>query len=203
MQTLKRSLRTFDGLAMVVGIIVGSGIFRTPGLVAGQLGSPWLTFVAWVLGGVLALLGSFLFAELATRLPHAGGKYVYAREAFGPRAGFVVGWVEAVGIYAAAIAAIGTVCGEYLGRLIGIPEGSTRWLGIGWIAAFTAINIVGVATGRWVQNISTAAKVLALAGVVVLAFAAGDGAGWRTSLPNASHGMAIWGVLVLAFQSVI
>src|SRR5205807_639111 len=82
---LKRSLRLFDGLAMVVGIMVGSGIFRTPGLVAAHLGRPWLTFVAWVLGGALAFLGALCFAELATRHPRAGGKYVYVREACGPR----------------------------------------------------------------------------------------------------------------------
>src|SRR3989454_7774929 len=85
MTDLKRSLRLFDGLAMVVGIMVGSGIFRTPGLVAAQLGRPWLTFVAWVLGGALAFLGALCFAELATRHPRAGGKYVYVREAFGSR----------------------------------------------------------------------------------------------------------------------
>src|SRR5947209_7207504 len=86
MADLRRSLRLWDGLAMVVGIMVGSGIFRTPGLVAAQLGRPWLTFVAWTAGGALAFLGALLFAELATRLPRAGGKYVYAREAFGTRA---------------------------------------------------------------------------------------------------------------------
>src|SRR5256885_12400593 len=106
MADLKRSLRLFDGLAMVVGIMVGSGIFRTPGLVAAQLGRPWLTFVAWVAGGALALLGALCFAELATRHPAAGGKHVYVREAFGPRAGFVVGWVEGLAIYPVAIAAI-------------------------------------------------------------------------------------------------
>ena len=68
---LKRSLRLWDGLAMVVGIMVGAGIFRTPGLVAAQLGRPWLTFVAWIAGGALAFLGALLFAELATRLPRA------------------------------------------------------------------------------------------------------------------------------------
>src|SRR5205823_156462 len=83
---------------------VGSGIFRTPGLVAAQLGRPSLTFVAWIAGGALALLGALCFAELATRHPAAGGKYVYVREAFGPRAGFVVGWVEGLAIYPAAIA---------------------------------------------------------------------------------------------------
>ena len=203
MTRLKRTLRTADGLAMMVGIIVGSGIFRTPGIVARQLGRPILTFVAWVLGGALAFLGTLVFAELAARLPQAGGKYVYAREAFGRRAAFVVGWVEALGMYAAAIAAIGTVGGEYLGRLLGAPAGSTPWLAAGWVALFTWINLVGVASGRWVQNVVTAAKLLALAGLVVVAFATGSGTGPSTVLPAAPRGVDVWGALAVAFRSVI
>jgi APA family basic amino acid/polyamine antiporter len=203
MQELKRSLRVFDGLAMVVGIMVGSGIFRTPGLVAAGLGRPWLTFVAWVVGGALALVGALVFAELATRYPKAGGKYVYARAAFGPQAGFVVGWVEGLAIYTAAIAALGVVTGEFIGRLIGMPEGSTRWIGVGAVAVFSGINLLGVNSGRWVQNVVTAAKVLALGGVVIAAFAAGNGAGWHGSLPTAPTGLALFGALAVAAQSVI
>ena len=188
---------------MVVGIMVGSGIFRTPGLVAAQLGRPWLTFVAWTAGGALAFLGALLFAELATRLPRAGGKYVYAREAFGPRAGFVVGWVEALGMYAAAIAAIGVAAGEFLLRLAGWPAAVTPWAGVGFVALFTAINLVGVASGRWVQNLVTAAKVLALGGVVVIALVHGTGSGWHGVLAGAPRGAAVWGALAVAFQSVI
>src|SRR5437762_1802544 len=201
MTDLKRSLKLFDGLAMVVGIMVGSGIFRTPGLVAAQLGRPWLTFVAWVLGGALAFLGALIFAELATRHPKAGGKYVYAREAFGPRAGFVVGWIEAL-IYAVAIAAIGVVAGEYAGRLAGVT-GATRWIAGAMVVLFTGINLLGVASGRWVQNLVTAAKVAALVGVVVVALAKGDGSGWHGALPTAPSGAAAWGALAVAFQSVI
>lgn len=203
MTDLKRSLRTADGLAMVVGIMVGSGIFRTPGIIAGRLGRPWLTFVAWLAGGALAFLGALAFAELATRHPKAGGKYVYAREAFGPRAGFVVGWVEALGIYAAAIAAIGVAAGEFLARLLGWPAGVVPWAGVGFVALFTAVNLVGVASGRWVQNVVTAAKVLALGGVVVIAFAKGTGAGWHGALPTAPLGVAVWPALAVAFQSVL
>src|SRR3989442_9260137 len=137
---------------MVVGIMVGSGIFRTPGLVAAQLGRPWLTFVAWTAGGALAFLGALLFAELATRLPRAGGKYVYAREAFGPRAGFVVGWVEALGMYAAAIAAIGVAAGEFLVRLAGWPAAVTPWAGVGVVAPFTPHTTVWRGSGRWGQD---------------------------------------------------
>src|SRR5437773_7639781 len=119
MPELKRSLGFWDGLAMVVGIMVGTGIFRTPGLVAQRLGRPALTFVAWAAGGAIAFLGALIFAELATRHPNAGGKYVYAREAFGKRAGFVVGWIEGL-VYAVATAAIGVVAGN-------TRAGSSAW----------------------------------------------------------------------------
>lgn len=203
MTDLKRSLRTADGLAMVVGIMVGSGIFRTPGIIAARLGRPWLTFVAWIAGGALAFLGALVFAELATRHPKAGGKYVYVREAFGPRAGFVVGWVEALGIYAAAIAAIGVAAGEFLARLVGWPAGAVPWAGVGFVALFTGVNLMGVASGRWVQNVVTAAKVLALGGVVVIAFAKGTGVGWHGVLADAPLGTAVWPALAVAFQSVL
>ncbi len=200
---LKRSLRLFDGLAMVVGIMLGSGIFRTPGLVAHQLGRPWLTFIAWILGGVLAFLGALCFAELATRHPKAGGKYVYAREAFGPRIGFVVGWCEGFAMYPAAIAALGVVTGEFLGRLLGWSPGASRWLGVGAVALLVAINLTGVSSGRWIQNVSTSAKVLALGSIVVIAFATGDGAGWHGTLAGAPSGRALFGALAVAFQAVI
>jgi APA family basic amino acid/polyamine antiporter len=199
---LKRSLRLFDGLTMVVGVVVGAGIFRTPGLIAAQLGRPWLTFVAWVLGGALAFLGALIFAELATRLPKAGGKYVYAREAFGPRAAFVIGAVEGLVLYPAAIAAISVAAGEFVGRLFGWSRG-VALLGPAFVVLFTAINLTGVATGRWVQNVVTSAKILALGGVVVIAFVAGNGVGWQGALPDAPRGVAVWGALAVAFQAVI
>lgn len=191
-----------DGVALVVGIMVGSGIFRTPGLVAAQLGHPWLTFVAWTLGGLVGFLGALVFAELATRHPDAGGKYVYAREAFGRRTAFAIGWIEALGTYCAAIAAIAVVCGDYLSRLLGWPAGA-RLLALVIIVAVTAVNLVGVTAGRLTQNVTTAAKVIAFLGVVAAAAFAGKGAGWTGSLPSAPTGLALWGALALAFQSVI
>ena len=159
--------------------------------------------MAWILGGAVGTLGALVFAELSTRHPQAGGKYVYAREAFGRRAAFVVGWVEGLVIYCAAIAAVGVVSGEYLSRLIGWPEEGARRLGIVLIVLVTGMNLVGVAAGRWAQNLVTAAKVAALAGVVLVAGLAGSGAGWKTSLPGAPTGLAAWGALALAFQAVI
>src|SRR5256884_7089304 len=85
MTDLKRSLRLTDGLAMVVGMTVGAGIFRTPGIVAARLGRPGLTFVVWGVGAALAFLGALCFAELTTRQPRAAGKYVFVHQALGPR----------------------------------------------------------------------------------------------------------------------
>src|SRR5438046_7863015 len=203
MTDLKRSLRLADGLAMVVGMTVGAGLFRTPGIVAARLGRPGLTFVVWVLGAALACLGALCFAELTTRQPSAAGKYVFVREAFGPRAGFVTGWVEALGTNGVAIAAIGVAGGEFLVRLCGWPPALTAPLGAGLVALFTGINLVGVASGRWVQNLVTAAKLLALGGVVVIAFARGTGAGWHGELADPPRGAAVWAALALAAQSVI
>ena len=203
MTELKKSLRLVDGLAMVVGITVGSGIFRTPGLVAARLGRPGLTFVAWVLGAGLALLGALCFAELTTRHPRAGGKYVYIREAFGRRGAFVVGLMESVAINGAAIAAIGVAAGEFLVRLAGWSPTLSQAVGAAFVALFTAINLSGVQSGRWVQNVVTGAKVLALGGVVVLAFALGTGAGWHGALAGAPRGSAVWGPLAAASPAVI
>src|SRR5437870_2076024 len=203
MTDLKRSLRLTDGLAMVVGMTVGAGIFRTPGIVAARLGRPGLTFVVWVLGAGLAFLGALCFAELTTRQPRAAGKYAFVREAFGTRAGFVVGWVEALGTNGVAIAAIGVAGGEFLVRLLGWPPARIAPLGAGLVALFTGINLVGVASGRWVQNVVTAAKLLALGGVVVIAFARGTGAGWHGALPGAPVGLGVWVAIALAAHPVI
>jgi APA family basic amino acid/polyamine antiporter len=181
--------------------MVGSGIFRTPGLVAGRLGRPSLTFLVWVLGGALSLSGALLFAELATRHPTAGGKWFFAREAFGRRAAFVVGWIE-TGIYAGALAGIGVVCGEYLVRLVGFTA-DPRGVGASVLAVVTGLNLLGVATGRWAQNLATSAKVLALLAVTALAAAAGSGAGWSSAPGGVPEGAALLGALAVAFQSVI
>src|SRR5262249_46633544 len=151
------------------------GIFRTPGTVAALLGRPAFTFVAWILGGAVGFLGALLFAELATRHPHAGGKYVYAREAYGRRARFAGGWSVALGTSGAAIAAMAVVCGDYVSRLCGWPAGREKLLGAALIAALTAMNLAGVSVGRWAQNVATAAKVLALLAAIALALWAGGG----------------------------
>jgi amino acid transporter len=193
---LRKTLGWGDGLALVVGIMVGSGIFRTPGLVASSLGRPALTFVAWALGGAVGLLGALVFAELSTRHPHAGGKYVYARESFGRRAAFVVGWIEAL-TYCAAVAAIAVG----LRRLPVSPRG--------WPPR--APRRVGVVAHRRRHRGSSGRSPArddgpesrdrgqgpGALGVLVVAAFAGSGAGWTGSLPGAPTGTALLGAMAV------
>ena len=106
-------------------------------------------------------------------------------------------------MYTAAIAAIGVAAAEFLVRLTGWGATAIPWLGAGMVALFTGVNLIGVASGRWVQNTVTAAKVLALGGVVVIGFTLGTGAGWHGELADPPRGMAVWTALALASRSVI
>ena len=169
---------------MVVGIAVGSGIFRTPGPRGRSARTPGPDLRGLGARGSRGPLGALVFAELATRHPQAGGKYVYAREAYGRRAAFVVGWIEGL-IYCAAIAARGHGLRRIPGPAPRLARTPRAPMGVVLIAVFAGLNLVGVKGGRWAQNLVTAAKVTALAGVVCVAASQGSGAGWRTSLPNA------------------
>src|SRR5262249_32081289 len=126
-----------------------------------------------------------------------------ARESFGRRAAFVLGWVEALGTYCAAQAAIAVVSGDYLGRLMGWNPRAASATAVVLILALTGMHLVGVRLGTLAQNVVTAAKVLALLGVFVVAVVAGSGAGWTGSLPGAPTGTALFGAMAVAFQAVI
>src|SRR5918992_157984 len=117
-RTMRRQLGTIDGAALVVSTVVGVGIFVSPGIVAGLVPSPMPMLAAWAAGGVLALCGALVYAELAATYPAAGGEYVYIRRAFGPLAGFLSGWTSLVAGFSGAIAAAAVGFAEYLGRFV-------------------------------------------------------------------------------------
>ena len=170
---LKR-LGAFDATMLVMGGIVGSGIFINPYVVALQVHSPFLILGVWLLGGVLALLGAFIWAELAARVPGAGGQYRYLREAYHPMVAFVYGWVLLLVTQTGGMAAVAVTFARYF-RLV---SGST--LNDGAIAAvtllgLTAINCFGARAGSNVQTLLMLLKAAAIVGMVVLGFALGGG----------------------------
>ncbi|HUR95774.1 MAG TPA: amino acid permease [Gemmatimonadales bacterium] len=167
MTTYARRLGLFSATMAVVGGIIGGGIFRTPADVSARVGSPGLALGAWILGGVVALIGAFCFGELGQRLPRAGGGYVYLREAWGPLPAFLYGWALLLVIATGAIAAVAVTFADYTIALTGLPQEWTIRLAVGAIVLLAAINYVGVAPGAMTVNILTVLKLGALAALVV------------------------------------
>ncbi len=127
---LARRLGLWSGLGIVVGVTIGSGIFRTPASIAARVPDPTLMLGVWIAGGLISLAGALSVAELAASFPNTGGWYVYLREGWGRLAGFLFGWSELVLIRASAGGAIATVFSEYLLRSVGYdPSGRPRPVG--------------------------------------------------------------------------
>jgi len=160
------------GLAGSVGGTIGAGILRTPGLVAAQLNTPWLVLLAWLVGGVYALLGAVCIAELAASLPRAGGWYVYAEQAFGRRAGWLVGWTDWVA-HCIGLAWVATTVGELLADWI--PANSAAaWhsqaLALLVLALFSAVQLLGVRAGGASQELLSLVKAVAFLGLAAASF---------------------------------
>ena len=164
--TYARRLGLFSGVMMVIGGIVGAGIFRSPQIVAQRVMTPGLTLGVWVLGGAIALAGAFVYAELGGRLPRAGGQYVYIREALGRLPAFLYAWALLLIIATGAIAAVAVTFADYAIALVGADTGLRFPIAAGSIALLSAINYLGVRPGAIVQNVFTVLKLLALAAVI-------------------------------------
>ncbi len=167
-----RSLGLFSATMLVIGGIIGAGIFLNPSVVAARMGSSRGTLLVWVLGAVIALLGAFVFAELGQRRPKAGGGYVYLREAFGPLSGFLYGWALLLMIATGAIAAVAMTFAGYAGALFGWSPDIQPFVAAGSIVLLTGVNLVGVRPAAWTQNVFTVLKLAAIAVLVVAAFEA-------------------------------
>jgi APA family basic amino acid/polyamine antiporter len=177
---LKRQIGLYAATAITVGSIVGSGIFRSPHSVAQEIQSVPLTIFAWILGGLLSLTGSLVLAELAVTHPRTGGLYVFIREGFGDRFGFVFGWASLWVIKPTVIASITSVFATYFCDAMGWPKGAELPSGVAAIAVLTYINWLGVRAGAGTQSILSTLKV---AGILLLCAAA-------FGLPHAAPGAA-------------
>ena len=166
MTTYLRRLGLFSGTMAVVGGIIGGGIFRTPATVAQRLDSAGEVLLAWVLGGIVALIGAFCFGELGQRRPRAGGGYVYLRETFGPLPAFLYGWTLVLVIATGAIAAVAVTFADYILSLLGLPHRYSVPLAIAAIVLLSGINYVGVRPAAITQNIFTILKLAALAALI-------------------------------------
>lgn len=179
-----RRLGLFSGTMAVIGGIIGGGIFRTPAAVAERVGSPTFILMAWIVGGIIALIGAFCFGELGQRRPRAGGGYVYLRETWGPLPAFLYGWALLLVIATGAIAAVGVTFADYFLALTGLPGRLTVPLAIGAIVFLSGVNILGVRPGAITQNIFTVLKLAALAALIVAGLAMGLQGGSLAPAPS-------------------
>ncbi len=183
---LPRTVGLLGALGIMIGVTVGSGIFRTPTGIAQQSGDPWFILLLWVVGGVVSLFGAFTFAELAAMYPKSGGIYVFLREGYGRWLSFVFGWTYMLLSKPLAAAGIATVMVEHFGAIIGVRmtevvdgvavlNASGQALICGVLIVLTWVNARGMSLGAWITTGFTAAKIAALVGIVLLALALRSG----------------------------
>jgi APA family basic amino acid/polyamine antiporter len=199
--TLERRLGPLDAAAIVVSNVIGGGIFFVPIIVASLISDARVVLLVWSIGGALAFAGAMAYAELAALRPHAGGEYVYLRDAYGPAAGFLSGWTSFVAGFSGAIAASAVALADYTGRFVpgaadatplfvvpvpGIPLVVSRktLVALTAIVALTIVHIRGLRLGKVVQNLLAALKVSALVIFVALGFGAGSGVAAQVVAPG-------------------
>src|SRR5438874_2595116 len=221
------TLGLFSATMLVAGGVIGSGIFRKPGVMAAQVGSPEVLLGIWLVAGIVSLLGTLSNAELAGMMPQTGGQYVFLHRAYGPFVAFLYGWALFAVIQSGSIAALAYVFAEYAMRFANVTCGTlalhgltihlpfigdiaplndlgVKALATGVILVLTLVNYVGVRFGGWVQNIFSIAKMSAmvdLALVVVLAPGVGNISNLTTeSVSIHPTGLAWWAAVAAALQ---
>jgi APA family basic amino acid/polyamine antiporter len=208
----RRELTRFDATMVVVGGIIGAGIFINPYIVAQRLDSATLVLGAWLAGGAIAIAGAFTFAELGTLFPQAGGHYAYLRRAYHPMAGFLYGWGLLLMIEGGAIAAVAITFAEYFLRAIGRTTTAGTSIAVIAIAVVAVINYLGVKPGSRVLNAFVLLKIFAIAALVVAGLtvpAASEAAAGAAGGPGATGGEATGvpglgaGGLLLAFGGAL
>jgi amino acid transporter len=186
-----------DTVSLILGIVIGTSIFRSPPLIMGNVSGPWAGLGVWALGGGLALIGALCYAELASTYPRSGGDYVYLSRAFGPWAGFLFGWSRLSVVVTANIGAMAFVFADYALDLWQLPREWGFWFAAGAVAVLTAMNLFGVQSGKWTQNVLTVLKVVGLGGVVLAGFCWSRPDAWVVEQPVAEPNFGLAMILVL------
>src|SRR6266571_4436155 len=168
----RRQLGLFDATMIVMGGIVGAGIFANPSEVAHRVHTPFLILGVWTLGGFIAMCGAFIWAELATRLPGTGGQYLYLREAYHPSVAFVYGWGLLLVTQSGGMAAVAVIFASYFRGLTGLGWSDSALAAI-VLLSLTAINCLGARVGSNVQSVLMLLKIVAIAALVVGGLALG------------------------------
>lgn len=192
------------GLAVIIGNTIGAGILSTPGTIAQQLPSAWLFIGVWIGGGLYALLGAISIAELGTMIPRSGGQYVFAHDALGDYAGFIVGWSDWISTCGAS-SFISLIIAQYAAVLFPTLAGRSTAVALVIVLLFGIIQWRGIRWGSGVQNVTSLLKALAFAALVVACFLLGGSATapGLTTAQQVPHGLQLFVAVILALQGVI
>ena len=187
-----RRLSTWDAAMIVIGGVIGAGIFRNPATIAQQTSSGLQVLILWVIGGLLTLAGVLCYAELGARRPQAGGTYVYLREAFGQLPAFLFGWTMALINYPGSVAAVATIFADYFCTATGLSELWVKPVAAGGIAFIVGINLFGIRAGAWVQNVFTVLKIAAIVLLVVVGLVLARGHLGTALAVDTAHPVSPW-----------
>lgn len=166
--SLRKALGVFDGIAILVGITIGAGIYSTPQIIAGYLGSFRAIILLWIIVGIFVFIGGLVYAELGTRLPNTGGEYVYINRCFGPFAGFMFGWSQLFIIRTSPAAGLAIITANYLGYFVELRQWTQTAVALAVIAFFGVLNYIGVQRASFYQKISTVFKIGGIFALVIL-----------------------------------
>jgi basic amino acid/polyamine antiporter, APA family len=197
---LRRTLSFRDLLYIVIGTVIGSGIFLTPGAVVRAAGSGGMALVAWTVGGILSLLGALTFAELGASRPQSGGIYVYLRDAFGPLLAFLFGWTMFLVIGSGSLATLGAAFPRYVSVFFPVSDTGAKVVSLLVIVAVSALNIRGTRQSADVQGVATAIKagVLVLLAVILVT----RGTGSAGAVPVAGAAATPWWPTQVSFATI-
>ena len=187
---LVRRLGVFDATMLVMGGIIGSGIFVTPAEVARHVNTPLLVVGVWILGGLVALAASFVYAELAARRPEVGGQYAYLRDAYGPMPAFLYGWALLLVIQSGGMAAVAITFARYFAAMVHLPM-ADGVVAVGMLALLTLINCMGVRSGSNVQSGLMVLKILAITVLVLAGLLFAPAVSAQSPLENAGSGSGL------------
>ncbi len=167
---LKKSITMLEAMAIVVGMIIGSGVFLKPGIVLQNAGTPLLAIVAWVAGGIITLASALTIAEIAVAIPKSGGLYTYLKDLYGEPVGFLLGWVQTVISYPASVAAQAIAFATCVDDFIPITPWQQKFVGIGVLAFILLMNVISTKCGGVIQVVATIGKLIPIAAIIVFGF---------------------------------
>ncbi|SFA70778.1 MULTISPECIES: APC family permease [unclassified Bacillus (in: firmicutes)] len=171
---LKKNIGFMVATSLVVGTVIGSGIFMKPGIVIASAGNSTMALWAWVIGGIITLASGLTIAEVSVKIPRTGGLYAYLEEVYGKLWGFLCGWIQTIVYGPAIIGALGLYFGSLVAAMFGMSDSHKVWIGIVTVLFLTFMNILGTKYGGIIQSVSTVAKLIPIAFIAIGGIAIGD-----------------------------